>query len=269
MGRGPSEIGVLDSPSSRISLPPPDSGAAAATAERLRLFMTFSDFNANFLTEGPGLSSPASRRCKAQPSASRSPRRSGVLTHPTPPHPRAGKDVQLFCLMLGWKVTARKPEEFAAVRCPAPVSLARRSRPAGLHPERGDPSAPARSLGRRAWGLAGTWRAGLGRSSAHPSRKDDGTRPRGGAAAGGKGARFSFSSSGYEAGAPSNSSKAPGRIRRTPVPERGFGAAGPLRRGEAGTRRARAGAPSPAPGGASPGGSVRRGDGGAGGAHLE
>ena len=144
--------------------------------------------------------------------------------------------------MPGWKVTARKPEEFAAVRCPAPVSLARRSRPAGLHPEREDPSAPARSLGRRAWGLAGTWRAGLGRSGAHPSRKDDGTRPRGGAAEGGKSARLSFSSSGYEVGAPSNSSKAPGwGIRRTPVPKRGFRAAGPLRRGEPGTRRARAG----------------------------
>lgn len=234
--------------------------------------MTFCDFNANFLTEGPGLSFPPSRRCQAQPSASRSPRRSGVLTHPTPPP--AGKDVQLLYLMLGWKVTARKLEEFVAVRCPAPISPARQSRPAGLHPERGDPSAPARSLGRRARGLAGTWRAGLGRSRAHHSRKDDGTNPRGGAAAGGKGACLSFSS--YEGGAPSNSSEALGRIPRTLVPDRGFGAAGPLRRGEPGIRRgepgtprARAGAPSPAPGGASPGGSVRRGDRGAGGALLE
>ncbi|XP_052507987.1 uncharacterized protein LOC128059616 [Budorcas taxicolor] len=164
-------------------------------------------------------------------------KRSFDAPHPTPPP--AGKDVQLLYLMLGWKVTARKPEELAAVRCPAPVSPARQSRPAGLHPERGDPSAPARSLGRRARGLAGTWRAGLGRSRAHPSRKDDGTSPRSGAAAGGKGACLSFSSCGSP---PAWGAWDPACARRSSLSSSG---------------------------GASPGGSFRLGDRGAGEALLE
>lgn len=90
-GEDPAKLGSWTLHPPGFLPPPPGSGAAAATAKRLRLLMTFSDFNANFLTEGPSLFSSASRRCQAQLSASRSRRRSGVLTHPAPPHPRLAR----------------------------------------------------------------------------------------------------------------------------------------------------------------------------------
>lgn len=116
-----------------------------------------------------------------------------------------------------------------------PTSPARRPCPAGQHPERGDPSAPARSLGPRARGLAGTWREGPGSSRAHPSRKDGGTSPRGGIAAGGNGACLSRPSSGHKAG----------RTFRTPPKRREEHAELGLREGLRGPAPSGVGSPRP------------------------
>lgn len=74
--------------------------------------MTISDINENFLTEGPGLSSPASRGCQAQLGAASSPRRShfGVLTPSPHSTPGLGGMSGYSGLMPGWTVTARQPE---------------------------------------------------------------------------------------------------------------------------------------------------------------